>query len=61
MSKSVQRIIVLMVMGLGFGLYALYQIKSGPDSDHVLLGIVYLIPCIAAFVALFMLPARPVQ
>ncbi len=58
MSKSIQRIFLLLAMGIGFGLYALYQIKSGPDPDHVWLGLVYLIPSIAAFVALLMLPSK---
>lgn len=59
MSKNVQRIILLIAMGIGFGLYALYQITSGPDPDHVVLGLFYLVPSIAAFVAVIILPSRP--
>ena len=61
MSKSTQRIILLMVMGVGFGLFGLYQIAGGPNSDHVVLGLFYLIPSVAAFVALLRLPTKPAE
>lgn len=61
MSKSMQRIAVLLLMGIGFGIYALYQIIQGPDSDHVFLGLFYLIPSLGAFVALLRLPTKPVE
>ena len=61
MSKSVQRIMMLLLLGLGLGVYGVYQIVKGPDSDHVWLGLFYLVPSIAAFVAVLRLPTRPVE
>ncbi len=58
MSKSLQRIFILMLMGVGFAVFALYQITKGPDSDHVWLGVAYLVPSVAAFVALLKLPTK---
>lgn len=61
MSKSVQRIIMLLLLGLGLGVYAVFQILKGPDSDHVWLGLAYLVPSIAAFIAVLKLPAKPAE
>lgn len=58
MSKSFQRVLLLFAIGVGFGIFAIYQMMNGPDSDHVALGAVYLIPSIAAFAALLMLPSK---
>lgn len=60
MSKSLQRIFLLMLMGIGFGIVAIYQMLQGPGEDHVAIGVLYLIPSIAAFVALLRLPTKPV-
>ncbi len=61
MSKSLQRIILLFAIGLGFGIFAIYQMVDGPNSDHVALGVAYLIPSIAAFAALLMLPSKQAE
>lgn len=61
MSKSTQRIILLMLMGVGFALFGFYQIASGPSSDHVAIGLFYLIPSVASFVALLRLPTKPAE
>ena len=61
MSKSVQRIIMLLLVGLALGIFAIFQILKGPDSDHVLLGLAYLVPSIAAFVAVLKLPTKPAE
>jgi len=61
MSKSLQRIVMLLALGIGLGLIAIYQIVKGTDSDHVILGLFYLIPSIAAFVAVMNLPTKPVE
>jgi divalent metal cation (Fe/Co/Zn/Cd) transporter len=58
MSKSTQSILMLFLLGIGLGGYAIYQITSGPDPDHVWLGLFYLAASIVAFVALLRLPAK---
>ncbi len=61
MSKSAQRILMLVLMGIGLGGYGIYQITNGPDPDHIALGIFYLIPALVAFVAVLRLPTKPVE
>ena len=61
MSKSLQRIIILVLMGVGLGGYAIYQLFKGPDSDHIFLGLCYLGAGIAAFVAVLRLPTKPAE
>lgn len=61
MSKNLQRIILLIALGLGLGGYAIYQITSGPDQDHVFLGLFYLAASIVAFVALLRLPSKATE
>jgi hypothetical protein len=61
MSKSLQRIFILVLMGIGLGGYAIYQLLKGPDSDHIFLGLCYLAAGIVAFVAVLRLPAKPVE
>jgi len=61
MSKSLQRIILLIGLGIGFSVFALYQMFKGPDSDHVFLGLAYLATGIVAFVAVLRLPAKPAE
>lgn len=61
MSKSLQRIFILVLMGIGLGGYALYQLFKGPDPDHVFLGLCYLAAGSVAFGAVLRLPAKPVE
>jgi multisubunit Na+/H+ antiporter MnhF subunit len=61
MSKSLQRIGLLLLMGVGLGAYAIYQIFKGPDADHVFLGLAYLGASIVAFVAVLKLPTKPAE
>jgi hypothetical protein len=61
MSKSVQRIIMLLLLGVGLGGFGIYQIAGGPDSDHIALGIVYLAAGLVAFGAVLRLPTKPVE
>ncbi len=58
MSKSIQSIFMLLFLGIGLGAYGIYQILSGPSSDHVALGLVYMIPTVAAFLSLLKLPSK---
>ena len=61
MTKSLQSIIMLLLLGLGLGGYAVYQIFGGPDSDHVVLGLFYLAAAVVAFGALLRLPTKPAK
>ena len=61
MPKSLQSIIMLLLLGLGLGGYAIYQIFGGPDHDHVVLGLFYLATAVVAFGALLRLPTKPVE
>jgi hypothetical protein len=61
MSKSMQRIVMLLLLGTGLGIYGLYQVFKGPTPDHVALGLFYMVPSVAAFVAVMKLPTKPVE
>ncbi len=61
MSKSLQRIGLLLLIGVGLGAYGIYQILKGSTADHVFLGIAYLVPSVVAFVAVLKLPTKPAE
>jgi hypothetical protein len=59
MSKKLLSTALLFLIGAGFGLYALYTLVNARDTDTVMVGVLYLIPALAALVALIMLPFKP--
>ncbi|HEY7974721.1 MAG TPA: hypothetical protein VID72_05215 [Ktedonobacterales bacterium] len=59
MSKKMLSTALLFLIGAGFGLFAIYQLIHAKDTDSVMVGVLYLIPAVAAFVALIMLPFKP--
>jgi hypothetical protein len=59
MSKKMLSTALLFLIGAGFGLFSLYTLLNARDTDTVMVGVLYLIPAIAAFVALIMLPFKP--
>ena len=59
MSKKMLSTALLFLIGAGFGLFSLYTLIHATDSDSVFVGLLYMIPAIAAFVALIMLPFKP--
>lgn len=59
MSKKMLSTALLFLIGSGFGLFSIYTLINARDSDTVIVGLLYLIPAIAAFVALIMLPFKP--
>ena len=61
MSKSLQRIVMLIGLGIILGITAIYQIVKGTDSDHVFIGLLYVIPSVTAFVAVLKLPTKPAE
>lgn len=52
---------MLMLIGLGLGLYGIYQLFKGDTGDHVLLGLFYVAAAAIAFGALFRLYSRPAE
>ena len=54
MSKKLLSTLLLFAIGAGFGLFTLNRFLSG----DLALGFIYLIPTVAAFGALIMLPFR---
>jgi hypothetical protein len=61
MSKKLLSTVLLFLIGAGFGVFSVYTLITGKDSDHVFVGLLYLVPAIAAFVALIMLPFKPMR
>ncbi len=58
MSKKMLSTALLFLIGAGFGLFSLYTLVNAHDNDTIMVGVLYLIPAIAAFVALIMLPFK---
>jgi len=59
MSKKMLSTALLFLIGSGFGLFSLFTLINARDTDTVMVGVLYLVPAIAAFVALIMLPFKP--
>ena len=61
MSKPMQSTILLFVIGTGFLIFSLYSLTHLPTDDRgsaIIQALLYLIPAVAAFGALFLLPRR---
>ncbi len=58
MSKKLQSTILLFVIGIGFGIFSVVSLKNARASDDVIQALLYMIPAVAAFAALIMLPFR---
>jgi hypothetical protein len=64
MSKKIQSTVMLFIIGIGFGIFSVWQLANvhtlrPPDrQDAIIQGLLYMIPAIAAFVALLLLPFR---
>ncbi len=61
MSKKMLSTALLFLIGAGFGLFSLYTLVNAKTTDSVYVGLLYLFPALAAFVALIMLPFKPMQ
>jgi hypothetical protein len=61
MSKKLLSTALLFLIGAGFGVFSLYTLVTAKNSDTVFVGLLYLVPAIAAFVALIMLPFKPMR
>jgi len=58
MSKKFQSTALLFLIGVGFGVFSIVSLKNAQSGDDVIQALLYMIPAVAAFVALFMLPSR---
>ena len=58
MSKKMQSTLMLFVIGVGFGAYSLFSLTHASSRDDVIQSLLYMIPAVAAFGALILLPFR---
>lgn len=58
MSKKMLSTALLFLIGAGFTLFAVYTLIQAKDTDTVMVGVLYLVPAVAAFAALIMLPFK---
>ena len=64
MSKKMQSTIMLFLIGIGFGIFSVVSLANvhtqpvADQRDDVIQALLYMIPAVVAFVALFMLPFR---
>ncbi len=61
MSKKMLSTTLLFLICAGFGLFSLYTLINAKTTDSVFVGLLYLVPTLAAFVALVMLPFKTMQ
>ena len=58
MSKKMQSTVMLFVIGSGFGIFSVYSLIHAGTRDDVIQALLYMVPAVAAFGALIMLPFR---
>ncbi|HEV2239104.1 MAG TPA: hypothetical protein VGR57_20785 [Ktedonobacterales bacterium] len=58
MSKRLSSTILLFLIGIGFGIFSVSSLAHAHSRDDVIQACLYLIPAIAAFGALVMLPFK---
>ena len=58
MSKKLQSTIMLFVIGAGFGIFSVTSLVNAHTRGDVIQACLYLVPAIAAFGALLLLPFR---
>lgn len=58
MSKKLQSTIMLFVIGAGFGIFSVYSLIHAQVQDDVIQALLYMVPAVAAFGALLLLPFR---
>jgi hypothetical protein len=61
MSKTALSTVLLFAIGIGFGIFSVVSLKNAHSSDDVIQALLYLIPAVAAFVALLRLPFRQTE
>ncbi|HEX8033031.1 MAG TPA: hypothetical protein VF510_04255 [Ktedonobacterales bacterium] len=58
MSKKLQSTLMLFAIGAGFGIFSVTSLVHAHTQDDVIQACLYLVPAIAAFGALLLLPFR---
>jgi hypothetical protein len=58
MSKRLMSTLLLMLIGAGFAIASFVMFVQAHSQDDIIQAILYAVPAVAAFVALFMLPSR---
>lgn len=58
MSKKLQSTIMLFVIGVGFGIFSITSLTGAHTQDDTIQALLYLVPAVAAFGALLLLPFR---
>lgn len=61
MSKKMQSTLMLFAIGIGFGIFSVVSLKNALDahqSDMVVQSLLYMVPAVAAFGALLLLPFK---
>ena len=61
MSKKVQSTLMLFVVGIGFGIFSVVSLANAKHQDDVVQALLYMVPAVAAFGALLMLPFRQTE
>ncbi len=61
MSKRLTSTILLLLIGVGFGIASVAILRGATSTDDRVLAFLYLIPAVAAFGALILLPFRPTK
>lgn len=58
MQKKLMSTLLLFAIGVGFGIFSVTSLIHAHSTDDTIQALLYLVPSIAAFVALIMLPFR---
>ncbi|HZC79773.1 MAG TPA: hypothetical protein VE258_18605 [Ktedonobacterales bacterium] len=58
MSKKLQSTLMLFIIGIGFGIFSVFSLAHARAQDDVIQALLYMIPALAAFGALILLPFR---
>jgi hypothetical protein len=59
MSKRLTSTLLLLLIGVGFGIFSITLIRDAHTGDDRLLAVLYLVPAVCAFGALILLPFKP--
>lgn len=58
MSKKIQSTVMLFVIGIGFGIFSVVSLINAHTQDDKIQAFLYMIPAVAAFGAILLLPFR---
>jgi hypothetical protein len=58
MSKKLQSTLLLFAIGVGFGVFSVVSLKNAHHTDDVVQALLYMVPAVAAFGALLLLPFK---